>query len=235
MAYLSFIEDQKLEEIVGNALTKGEFALKNVKTKFSRNVIDPFSILFEMGSFEISIDQWTANEEIRQAQKSLSNAIGLFHQNILGSIKGWQLLPIGGIVDIVNSDSMIIGEVKNKHNTLKGSDKSSLYSKIEDLVMRKGHMYKGYTAYYIEIIPKKCNRYNIEFIPSDASKGATCAANSLIRQIDGYSFYALATGIENALEQLFEAIPKVIKKLKPHYDINEESAIRAFFNQAFLE
>jgi hypothetical protein len=93
-----------------------------------------------------SADQWTANEEIRQSQKSLSNAIGLFHQYILGSINGGQLLPTGGIVDIVNHNSRVIGEVKNKHNTLKGSDKSSLYSKIEDLVMHKGHMYKGYIS-----------------------------------------------------------------------------------------
>ena len=42
MAYLSFVEDQKLEEIVGNVLMKGQLALKNVKTKINRNVIDPF-------------------------------------------------------------------------------------------------------------------------------------------------------------------------------------------------
>lgn len=42
--------------------------------------------------------------------------MGLFHQSILGSIKGYQLLPTGGIVDIVNYKSMVIGEVKNKHN-----------------------------------------------------------------------------------------------------------------------
>lgn len=234
MAYLSFIEDQKLEEIIDKVLTKGQFALKNVKKKFNRNVIDPFSILFEMGSFEIGIDQWNINEEIRQSQKSLSNEIGLFHQNILGSINGWQLLSTGGIVDIINHESMIIGEVKNKHNTLKGSDKSSLYFKIEDLVMRKGHIYKGYTVYYIEIIPKKRDRYNIEFTPSDSRTGVTCPANPLIRQIDGYSFYTLATGVDNALEQLFEAVLKIIKKLKPHYNMKGEDSIRGFFNQAFL-
>jgi hypothetical protein len=54
MAYLPFIEDRKLEEIVGNVLVKEQIALKNVKTKFSCNVIDLFSILFEMGSFKIS-------------------------------------------------------------------------------------------------------------------------------------------------------------------------------------
>ena len=70
--------------------------------------------------------------------------MGLFHQSILGSIKGYQLLPTGGIVDIVNYKSMVIGEVKNKHNIVKGSNKSSLYSKIEDLVMFKGHICKGY-------------------------------------------------------------------------------------------
>lgn len=176
MPYLSFIEDQLLENAVSKVLNKGQLAVENVKKKFNRNVIDPFSILFEMSSFELDLDQWTCNEELRQAQKSLANEIGNFHQNILGAIKNWQLLPTGGIVDIINQEAQVIGEIKNKHNTLKGSDKSGLYFKLADLVMRKGHIYKGYSAYYIEIVPKKTARYNIEFTPSDSRTGITCPA-----------------------------------------------------------
>jgi Eco47II restriction endonuclease len=144
MAYLDFVEDQKLEKIITNVLTKGKDAISNVRAekKFHYNVIDPFSVIFEMASFEMSLDQWTTNEKTRQAQKTLSNAIGNFHQDILGSIDDWQCLATGNIVDIVNHDKKIIAEIKNKHNTLKGSDKSGLYSKLEDLVMRKGHTYK---------------------------------------------------------------------------------------------
>jgi len=137
-------------------------------------------------------------------------------------------------MDIVNHERKIIGEVKNKHNTIKGSDKSGLYSNMENLVMLKGHIYKDYTAYYIEIIPKTPKRYNDPFTPSNPRIGSLCSVNPLIRQIDGYSFYSLATGINNALEQLFEILPKVIKKLKPQYDIIDETVIRLFFNKAFL-
>jgi len=198
MSYLSFIEDEELEKIITKVLNKGQSALKKGEEKFGRNVIDPFSILFEMGSFEIDFNQWNRNEQLRQAQKSLSNAIGNFHQNILGSIKGWEVLPTG--MDIVNHERKIIGEVKNKHNTIKGSDKSGLYSNMENLVMLKGHIYKDYTAYYIEIIPKTPKRYNDPFTPSNPRIGSLCSVNPLIRQIDGYSFYSLATGINNALE-----------------------------------
>ena len=235
MTYLSFIGDSQLEQIVHKVLTKGVIALEIANKKFERNVIDPFSIIFEMNGFEINFDQWNKNEKLRQAQKSLSNEIGNFHQNILGSVDDWQTLPTGEIIDIVNHKRKIIAEVKNKHNTLKGSDKSGLYFKLEDLVMRKGHTYKDYTAYYIEIIPKKPMRYNTEFTPSNHSTGSSCHKNSLIRQIDGYSFYELATGVDDALEQLFYALPKVIKKIKPHIDINLDinNATDLFFDRAF--
>lgn len=155
MAYLSFIEDQTLERIVDQVLQKGHKARIKSHDKIDHNVVDPFSILFEMGSFDMTFDRWLDSEKNRQTQKTLSNHIGLFHQNILGSMKGWSSLGIGRMVDIVCDEHKIIAEIKNKHNTLKASDRSSMYFKLEDLVMRKGHTYKDYTAYYVEIVPKK--------------------------------------------------------------------------------
>lgn len=238
MPYLSFIEDEILEKIISDVLTKGKDSIAKSEKKFERNVIDPFSIFFEIASFEINSTEWINNEKIRQAQKTLSNHIGNFHQQILGSLNGWENLESGQIVDIVNHDAKIIGEVKNKYNTLKGSDKSAMYYKLEDLVMRKGHIYKDYTAYYIEIIPKTPKRYDKLFTPSDSRMGASCQENQLIKQIDGYSFYKLATGVDDALEQLFNVIPKVISHLEPKFkasmEQNSEFA-QSFFKTAFLE
>ncbi|WP_425360261.1 MULTISPECIES: Eco47II family restriction endonuclease [unclassified Candidatus Tisiphia] len=195
MSYLSFIDDVTLEKVVKFVLDKGRAAMIKAEKKFDRNVVDPFSIIFEMASFKINSSEWLKSEKSRQSQKTLSNHLGDFHQQILGAFDGWESLSSGQMVDIVNHDKKIIGEVKNKHNTLKGSDKASMYYKLENLVMQKGHMYKGYTAYYIEIIPKKPKRYNIEFVPSNASTGVICPRNRLTRQIDGDSFYSQFRGI----------------------------------------
>ncbi len=236
MSYLSFIENAELEKIIATVLDKGREAITKTEKQFGRNVIDPFTIIFEIASFEINAAEWRSNEKVRQAQKTLSNHLGNFHQKILGSLNGWQNLDSGQIVDIVNHNTKIIGEVKNKHNTLKGSDKSSMYYTLEDLVMRKGHMYKGYTAYYIEIVPKNPKRYNKVFTPSDPRTGGLCQANPLIKQIDGFSFYALATGVDNALEQLFTIIPTVISHLKPEFTTSMQQNnefVQSFFKTAF--
>ncbi|MFO3289623.1 Eco47II family restriction endonuclease [Legionella pneumophila serogroup 1] len=233
MSYLSFIDDIEFEQIVLNMLEKCSKSVREAEKNFAKNVIDPFSIIFEMSGFGIDITQWTTNEKLRQAQKTISNHIGNFHQKLLGSFSEWENLPTGEIVDVVCHKRKIIAEIKNKHNTVKGSNQSTLYKDLNDLVMKKGHRYKDYTAYYVEIIPKKPIRYDKPFTPSDKSTGSKCPENELIRVIDGYSFYALATGVDNALEQIFEILPVVIKKIKPGYDLINSELIRNFFNAAY--
>lgn len=234
MPYLSFITDEKLEAIVSALLHKGTASIEKSNQSFSRNVIDPFSVLFEMSIFDMDAAQWEKNEKMRQAQKSLSNHIGHFHQSLLGSFSGWECLSSGGIIDLICHEKKIIAEIKNKHNTLKGSDKSSMYYKLEDLVMKKGQIYKDYVAYYVEIIPKKNQRYDLPFTPADASRGAKCSSNPLVRIIDGYSFYALVTGVDDALEQIFNALPLVLARVKQGFVLDNQELILKYFQQAFL-
>lgn len=236
MAYLSFIDDDKLEEIVKQVLDSERRRLLRSETdkKLYRNVIDPFSILFEMSSFNLSKDAWLNNEQIRQAQKTLSNRIGKFHERMLGSLKGWNHLE-NQIVDIVCHSKKIIADIKNKHNTLKGSNQSTLYDDLFSLVMPKGNKYKDYTAYYVEIIPKGKKRYDEEFTPSVRNTGRKCEKNELIRKIDGYSFYALCTGVENALEQLFNVLPNVIENVNNGYTFSDKEFAKEFFKRAFGE
>lgn len=234
MPYLHFISDEKLESIVSHLLKKGSDSIRKTHKSFARNVIDPFSVLFEMGTFDIDIIQWEHNEKMRQAQKSLSNHIGDFHQQLLGAFAGWECLPSGEIIDVICHEKKIIAEIKNKHNTLKGSDRAAMYYKLEELVMKKGHKYKDYLAYYVEIIPKKPERYNLPFTPPDASKGNKCPANPLIRMIDGYSFYALASGVEDALGQIFSVLPKVLNNLKQGSAGYSQDLIIDYFRRAFI-
>lgn len=199
-----------------------------------RNVIDPFAALFEMSGFEIDYKTWLKSETTRQAQKTLQNHIGDFHQNILGYSKGWKNKEVGNIIDILSEEKKIIAEIKNKYNTISGGKLADLYYSLDKQISPKTSIYKGYTAYYVAIIPKKGERYDKPFTPSDKEKGEKCPINEHIREIDGASFYSLVTGYENALEDLFDVLPQVIKLCSSgKYQIRDKEKLKHFFNLAY--
>ncbi|MEQ8470651.1 MAG: Eco47II family restriction endonuclease [Marinoscillum sp.] len=234
MSYLSWISDEDLGRSVQNLMGIALRSIKDSEEKFNRNVIDPFSALFQILGFGLNHDSWLISEKTRQAQKTLQNHTGDFHQNILGSVKGWDNLSTGNEMDLVSHDQKVLAELKNKHNTVKGSDLSGLYKSMENLVMNKSSVYKGYTAYYVTIIPKKPERSVDFFTPSDKSTGSRLASNERIKVIDGASFYSLVTGEEDALQNLFEVIPKVaVEKLSIGLNANDQDSLKKYFKEAF--
>jgi hypothetical protein len=233
MPYVSFVTDEKFRSIVASLLEVGYEARRKAERDFNRNVIDPFAMLIEMASFSINESEWVASEKSRQSQKSLSNHIGLLHQKLLGAVDGWDDLGTGGGVDVVCEGRKIVAEIKNKHNTTKGSDKVSIYKSLEDQVMPKSSVYKDFTAYYVEIIPKKPQRFDDFFTPSDRKTGSACPPNKMIRQIDGMSFYELVTGERDALKQVFDVLPHVIADCSKRTAALSTNLANDFFIQAF--
>lgn len=238
MPRLSFISDEELDKAVHHLLVVANNAKINVSKDINHNVVDPFSILFQMSGFNINADTWKIGEMNRQAEKTLQNHVGEFHQNILGAVSGWNNLGVGQIVDLECTTKKIIAEIKNKHNTVTGGKLAGLYQDLESQVMPKHSKYKDYTAYYVEIIPKKPKRSNEEFTPSNKAVGNPCSNNPLIRKIDGASFYTMVTGEEHALSQVFDALPDVIEKIcvdTTGYKFNDRTFARSFFTAAFGE
>ncbi|MCK9639015.1 MAG: Eco47II family restriction endonuclease [Prolixibacteraceae bacterium] len=234
MSKLSWIKDSDLNYEVSQLLTKAKEAQGNASDVFGKNVIDPFSAIFEMSGFGIDFETWLKSETTRQAQKTLQNFIGDFHQNILGYSNSWTNLRVGSVVDLVSTENRIIAEIKNKFNTISGGKLSDLYYSLEGLISPKASKYKGYTAYYVSIIPKNQKRYNKPFIPSNKDKGERCPINEHVRQIDGASFYSLVTGTDNALENLFDVLPEVIFECTGgEYVVKNTSKLKDFFNLAF--
>lgn len=236
---LGFIEDEQFENEVDKVLLTAVSAREKAQKKFGRNVIDPFSALFEMGGFNMSLDDWKKSELHRQMQKTLQNDIGTFHQNILGYTNGWTNLGIGQQVDLMCKKKKIIAEIKNKYNTITGGKLSGLYEELDELISRKSSEYYNFTAYYVTIIPKTPIPHDLEFRPSDKAKGKKKEANPLIRYIDGKSFYTKVTNDANALEKIFSALPIAIerqsKKLfgSPGYAFGNTEIINQFFISAF--
>jgi hypothetical protein len=206
MPILPFIRDDELKKYTKEVLDKTRIAEADAQAKIYSNVVDPFSAIFDAMPHNLSIDEWMVQERSRQIQKTLQNALGDFHQNILGSVTGWHNAGRGGSFDIENREKMIIAELKNKHNTINSSSAEALYLKLANHLR---YSEKKYTAYVVFIIPKLSEQYNTRWSPNKK----TMALREDIRRIDGYSFYALASGYDNALKMLYEALPSVIGEI----------------------
>ena len=228
MAKLNWISDEELIKSVTGLLSVARGAKTKAEKKFGKNVIDPFSAIFEMAGFEMSFTEWIESEKERQAQKTLQNFVGEFHQTLLGFCDGWSNMGKGKIIDLHSDEKKIVAEVKNKFNTISGGKLADLYWSLESAVMNKTSIYKGFTSYYVSIIPKEPNRFNKLFTPSDKEKGQKCPNNELIRHIDGASFYSLVTGENDALEKLFDALPVVISEITGRNIIDNRDVKRLF-------
>jgi len=234
MPWLKWIEDEALRIEVSKLLKFAQKAKYTAETKFGKNVIDPFAALFEISGFGINYDTWVISETSRQAQKTLQNHVGEFHQNILGYSKGWTNKMTGSVIDLASEERKIIAEVKNKYSTISGGKLADLYISLDELVSPKASIYKGYLAYYVAIIPKKPERFDRPFTPSNKGKGAKCPLNVNIREIDGASFYDLVTGQRNSLEQLFNVLPDVIAKCSDSkMAVVDKRKLQIFFNSAY--
>ena len=237
MSYVEYLDDETLKKLVKEVLDVGRAKKKVVEKDFQKNIIDPFASLFDAAVSEVTPETWKESEMIRQCQKALTNHIGNLHQKILGNVSGWQDLGVGSIVDLVCHDQKIIAEVKNKYNTVTGGKLADQYYSLERLVTPKSSKYKDYTSYFVNIIPKKPERFDITFEPSDKDKGIKCHQNNKIRIIDGASFYTLVTGRQLALEELFNALPFVIENIyqEEYKTIDFSIADKELFKQYFLD
>jgi hypothetical protein len=207
---LAFISNEDLYEQVKRVLDISKNASDKAEGNLFKNAIDPFSAVFDASIQGITLRQWLEQEKARQTQKTLQNALGNFHQEVLGAVKDWESLGTGNIFDLKNDSLKIIAEVKNKYNTTKGNHKVAVY---DDLSSQLNARYEGYTAYYVEIIPKNKAIYDKPFTPSDNRTHRRRPTMENIRVIDGKSFYHLATGDPEAIKKLYYILPDVINDI----------------------
>jgi len=77
---LGYISDRELFEHVKETVQKYRFKI-DLK-RFNKNLIDPIKLTFDAKIYAKSIEEIIEAEIIRQIDKSNTNHIGYFHQNI---------------------------------------------------------------------------------------------------------------------------------------------------------
>ncbi|MBI5727295.1 MAG: Eco47II family restriction endonuclease, partial [Ignavibacteriales bacterium] len=199
--YVDFVSDEHLLNSIAN-IHKSYFAAKTVvtKKKFYKNKVDTFKLTFDSMFNDMSEEDILKAEILRQIDKSINNSIGTFHEEILGGVEGFERGKLSGF-DIKSIDNTLFADIKNKHNTMNSSSAESLFQKL------KGYAdnYKNAKCYWVQILAKKSfdEKWSAEINGKEYS-------HSRVYTISGDRFYALLTKPEEALFNLFKALPIAI-------------------------
>jgi hypothetical protein len=196
--WLTFISNENLFEHVKDTVLKYRFDID--LAKFNENLIDPIKLTFDSKVYQRGIDEVIESEVMRQIDKSNTNHIGYFHQNIFKYFWNWWTVPVQGY-DVVNEKQDIFVEMKNKHNTMNSSSSQKTYMRMQNTVITNPKA----TCYLVEVIAK--NSQNITRVNSlDWSR----VSHEKIRRASIDKFYELVTWDIFAFRNLCLAIPKVL-------------------------
>ena len=110
--YLPWIADNELLDAVDALIKSSEKAYSHAEERIQKNVIDPFSSIIIASTLNIkSSEDLNRIQASQSALSGMSNAIGTFHQSVLGSVEGWLNHDTG--YDLENPSRKLIAEIKN--------------------------------------------------------------------------------------------------------------------------
>jgi hypothetical protein len=215
---LQFISDKDLYKHVLKTVSAYSFEM-DLK-KFNSNLVDPIKLTFDSIVYEQSFEDTIENEVLRQLDKTNSNLIGYFHQNIFEYFSNDWNVPKQGY-DIENIKENIFVEMKNKHNTMNSSSGAKTYMRFLNTLLN----HNGSQCLLVEIIAKKSQ--NIPWVVTlDKIKQKP---NNNIRRVSIDKFYEIVTKDKLAFQKLCSILPTVIK------DVVVDIKTRSKKNTVFAE
>lgn len=209
---LPFINNKDLLKHIEETIRKyeGNLISWNLK-KFNKNKIDPIKMVFDKTVNNFSWEEIIENEIFRQRDKSNTNAIGYFHQNIFKYIKHCKVPEYGWDIIYEPTDRIEISkgvkvkrikvEMKNKHNTMNSSSKNDLYNRC----IREITKDPDCATFLVEVITPTSKNQKWE----KNTDGRTIDEDR-IRIVSIDEFYEIVTGQEDAFYQLCMKLPKLV-------------------------
>lgn len=199
--YVAFITDEHLLTCIAN-LHKSYLEAKNdiSKKKFYSNKIDTIKLAFDTKFNDLDEETLIEAEILRQIDKSINNAIGTFHEEILGGIVGFEKGNLSGY-DIKAKNNTLFADIKNKHNTMNSSAAESLFQKLS----KYADKYPKSKCYWVQILAT--SSFNEKW---EASLNGTSYKHDSVYKISGDQFYKLLSKQEDAFFQLYKSLPKAI-------------------------
>lgn len=199
--YVTFISDDHLLTCISNLYKAYTRAQNNIsKKKFYENKIDPIKLTFDTKFNGIDEEKFIETEILRQVDKSINNAIGTFHEEVLGGIAGFERGILSGY-DIKATDNTLFADIKNKHNTMNSGATENLFQKLA----RYADDYPESKCYWVQILAK--GSFNEQWFASFSDRSYN---HERVYKISGDQFYELLSGQKDAFFQLYKALPTAI-------------------------
>lgn len=196
---LGFISNVDIYEHV--KLTVESYRREITLSQFNENIVDPIKLTFDSKVYGKTLRQVIEDECFRQIDKSNTNRIGYFHQNLFKYAGGGWIVPKEGF-DVENDGLHIYVELKNKHNTMNAASSQKTYMKMQAKLLDDDQA----TCYLVEAISKKSKdeTWNITLDKRPRS-------HNRIRRMSMDKFYGLVFGDPQAFYKLCLALPMIIE------------------------
>jgi hypothetical protein len=207
---LGFISDDDIFQHVKVTVMKYRFRIG--LAEFNSNLIDPIKLTFDSKVYKKDIEDVLESEIIRQLDKSNTNHIGYFHQNIFKFTGNDWVVPKEGY-DIINESKNIYVEMKNKHNTMNSSSAKNTYMRMQDTLIKNPNA----TCMLVEVIAS-----NSQDIKWSVSIDKNRVSHERIRRVSIDKFYEIVTGDKSAFKKLCNALPKIIEDVVESVKLTEK-------------
>lgn len=218
---LGFISDENIFKHVKETISKYRYKID--LESFNSNIIDPIKLTFDSKVYRRSLRETIESECIRQIDKTNSNNIGYFHQNIFKYAGNSWTVPLNGAddgFDVTNHDRHIFCEIKNKHNTMNSSSSQKTYIRMQNKILIDDRA----VCYLVEVIAKQSQ----DIVWKNKVDG-TNFSHENIRRISMDKFYELVFGQRNAFMLLCKKLPEIID------DVLVENNLESSSNTVFEE
>lgn len=169
--------------------------------QFNENIIDPIKLTFDSKVYGRTLRQAIEDECFRQIDKSNTNRIGYFHQNLFNYAGNGWIVPKEGF-DVENDGLHIYVELKNKHNTMNSASSQKTYMKMQAKLLDDDKA----TCYLVEAISKKSKDETWKITLDKRAR-----SHNRIRRMSMDKFYELVFGDPMAFYNLCIALPDIIQ------------------------
>lgn len=207
---LGFISDENIYEHVKQ--TVESYRREITLAQFNENIVDPIKLTFDSKVYGKTLRRAIEDECFRQIDKSNTNRIGYFHQNLFKYAgNGWKVPKEG--FDVENEGLHIYVELKNKHNTMNAASSQKIYMKMQAKLLDDDQA----TCYLVEVISKKSKDETWKITLDKRPR-----SHNRIRRMSMDKFYELVFGDAKAFYKLCLALPSIIEDVVKD---NEQLAI----------
>ena len=203
---LDFIDRNDFKKHVSDTIKTYDNTLKGIDlNSFNSNIIDPIKLTFDSKVYRKTIEEVIKNELVRQRDKTNTNAIGYFHQNLFKYIDNCEVPNVGFDVIYTRSNgSRVYVEMKNKHNTMNSSAAQKTFLKMTTQILNDDNC----DCYLVEIIAKRSQN-----IVWNVSLDYERVSNEHIKRVSIDKFYEEVTGDKDAFYKICKQLPIIIDEI----------------------